>query len=249
MPHAVGIFGLAASGSSRIDIRSLIVVMERQSTDEPKKRGHYDRFYADGGWEYSLREERRKLKKWVVRTAGWKRRHHVLEIGCGMGLQARILSDLGLTVTAVDASAVGIEQAIARHGGKKGLEYVCADLANWAPEGPLDGVYCRGMSWFHYELLGVNKKRIDVPAQLDRMFGWLKPGGVFVLEITTDFSGRKGGPGRVVHDNRLEDYLRLFEPRGEIVSVRDWAWRDLNRGIAPGAHGIFLHCRKAAGRP
>src|SRR5690554_286612 len=113
MSHAVGIFGLAAFGSSRIDIRSMNVVMDRQSTDEPKKRGHYDRFYADGGWEYSLREERRKLKKWVVPTAGWKRGHHVLEIGCGMGLQARLLSDLGLTVTAVDASAIGIERATA----------------------------------------------------------------------------------------------------------------------------------------
>nr|MBO2514266.1 hypothetical protein [Gammaproteobacteria bacterium] len=219
-------------------------VDQQQAPSGSKKLGHYDKFYAQGGWAYSVREERRKLKKWVVPTAGWKRGQHVLEIGCGMGLQASILRDLGLTVTAVDASAVGIEQAIARYGGKKGLEYVCADLAEWAPAGSVDGIYCRGMSWFHYELLGVNKKGVDVPAQLDRMFGWLGTGGVFVLEITTDFSGRKGGPGRVVHDNRLEDYLRLFEPLGEIISVRDWAWRDLTRGIPPGAHGIFLHCRK-----
>lgn len=218
-----------------------------QSIQRPPRRRHYDRFYDAGGWEYSLRTERRKLKRWVVPMAGWKRGQHVLEIGCGMGLQAAILSDLGLNVTAVDASAVGIEKAIERHGGKRGLEYVCADLAKWEPDTVLDGIYCRGMSWFHYELLGVNKKGVDVPAELDRMFSWLKAGGVFVLEITTDFSGRKGAEGRVVHDNALESYLQLFEPRGEILSVRDWAWRDLTRGIAPGAHGIFLHCRKPGG--
>ena len=218
-----------------------------QSTAKPTRRGHYDRFYDEGGWQYSVSVERRKLKRWIIPTAGWKRADHILEIGCGTGLQARILRDCGLRVTAVDASAVAIEKAIAQHGGKKGLEYLCADLANWEPATrPLDGIYCRGMSWFHYELLGVNKKGIDVPVQLARLFGWLKVGGAFVLEITTDFSGRKGTVGRLVHDNTLEDYLRLFEPHGEIVSVRDWRWRDLRRGITEGSDGIFLHCRKVA---
>ena len=70
------------------------------------------------------------------------------------------------------------------------------------------------MPWFHYELGGVNHYGIDVSYEAQRLFGWLKPGGTFVLQICTDFSGTF--PKSNVLNNMLDAYLGLLAPQGEV---------------------------------
>jgi hypothetical protein len=88
-----------------------------------------------------------------------------------------------------------------------------------------DVIFIRGMSWYHYELNGINAKGVDVPASTARLFEYLKKGGLFVLQIQTDFSGRKPVDG--VHQNRLGEYTRLFDRFGDIVHISNWKGRIL----------------------
>ena len=176
----------------------------------------YNAFYGHGGWYYNL-DEQRSLLKSIAYAAGWGSKSKILEVGCGLGMQARVFSEMGIDVTAVDVSSVAIEVAQKQNGEKENLRYFACDLAEFTMAACVfDGIYARGMSYFHYELDGVNCKGIDVPAQTERLFSWLRPGGTFVLQICTDLSGER--PGERVHSNRYLDYLDLFERFGRVVS-------------------------------
>jgi cyclopropane fatty-acyl-phospholipid synthase-like methyltransferase len=203
----------------------------------------YNRFYRGGGWRYRKANEREALRRLVAEPAGWAAKAEVLEIGCGMGVHAKILQEMGYQVTAMDASAAGIAQAKRAFGDTSNPRYVAADLGAWDPKAPFDGIYSRGMSYFHYELDGINCKGIDVPAQTERLFGWLRDGGTFVLQISTDLSGRR--PKDRVHNNRHDDYVGLFRRFGEIVSVTDLKGRPVTQASSPPRRGIIVVTRKA----
>jgi SAM-dependent methyltransferase len=146
-------------------------------------------------------------------------------------------------VTGVDVSETGIASARRRYRGPR---YLCRDAA--ALDGVLepasfDAVFVRGMSWYHYELGGKNVHGVDVPAETERLFRFAKPGGLFVLQVCTDFSGRRD---RDVHDNRLEDYLGLFEPLGDVVHVSDWKGRAVHAETQRGNSGIIIATRRRA---
>ncbi len=179
----------------------------------------YDQFYGRGGWPYSF-EVQASLLEPIVPVAGWKEGSRILEIGCGTGMHAKILAEWGMEVWAVDISEVAIEMARKQHGESANLNYVAADVADLGKWGVLefDGIYARGMSYFHYELDGVNCKGIDVPHQTERLFSWLRPGGTFVLQICTDLSGDRSD---TVHSNTYRDYTDLFERFGRVMSCTD----------------------------
>jgi len=73
-----------------------------------------------------------------------------------------------------------------------------------------------------------------------RMFRWLKPGGTFVLQVCTDFTGTR--PTGSVHNNTVRDYLLLFEPLGTVISLTDWAGTSLKPGEA-GHKGVIVVTR------
>lgn len=176
----------------------------------------YDDLYKNGGWVYNVEERRSLIRELIVKPSNWPPGGKVLEIGCGMGLYAHLLSEMGFQVTAVDLSQEGIRQA---QNTYQGPEYIHADLTEFNPQCKFDGILSNGMSWFHYELDGVNACGVDVPRQTARLFEWLKPGGTFILKIKTDFSGTR--PVDKVHNNRFTDYVNLFEPLGTVTSVTD----------------------------
>ncbi len=113
----------------------------------------YDDFYQSGGWTYDVRTEMTKLENLIVRPAQWPRGGRILEIGCGCGVHAYCLHQLGFKVVAVDLSDEGIRIARETFAGP---EFIACDLAEYTPDGPFDGILSHGMSWFHYELDGVN---------------------------------------------------------------------------------------------
>lgn len=185
-----------------------------------KQVGHYDQWYAKGGWRYFDWRERRFLKRRIVEPLRLEPGSRLLEIGCGRGIHANALAKLGLDVTGVDISPVGIEAAAAAYTRPRFLAIDAAKLRDeFGPE-QFDVIYARGMSWYHYELTGVNEKGVDVPARTRELFELLKPGGLFVLQIITDFSGGKANSG--VHYNTLGNYIALFEPLGKIVRLTNW---------------------------
>lgn len=190
------------------------------------ERTHYNRFYANGGWSYIRDLERTWLRERVLTPLNLRPPGRVLDIGCGTGIHSALWHEAGFQVSGVDVSDVGIAAARRSHPGPT---FVSADLADYlaqVPRAHLDVVFARGMTWYHYELDGINEDGVDVPAATGRLFARLRPGGVFVLQISTDFSGSNRGQGGV-HFNRLSAYRHLFEQFGSVVLLTNWSGRAL----------------------
>lgn len=183
----------------------------------------YNDFYRQGGWRgRKVHAEQRQIENVIVRPTGWQEGDRLLELGCGNGQHANILHGLGFDVTAVDHSDVGISRAKARHPGPN---FVCSDVREFDPEEEFDGIYIRGLSFYHYELSGINKHGIDALEETRNMFDWLRTGGVFVMQISSNFSGDR--PERWIHHNKLSDYVGLFSQCGQVISTTDWNGRKL----------------------
>jgi hypothetical protein len=114
-------------------------------------------------------------------------------------------------------SAVGIENAQAKHPTIRFIHRNSIELCDLLPHNHFDMVLARGHSWYHYELTQRNSKGWNVPDNTRQMFKLVRPGGFFVLCIRTDFSGTTYKDG--VLNNTYQAYRDLFEPLGEIVFV------------------------------
>lgn len=94
----------------------------------------------------------------------------ILDAGCGIGLAAARLAALGVRVTAVDRDLAVIEQA--RYVAP-GAELIAADLLEWTPSSPFDGVLARGLlDWLH-----------PPGAAAARLAAMLKPGGRLAADM------------------------------------------------------------------
>lgn len=205
----------------------------------------YDQFYSRGGWKYDLAAERHRLQKYVVDAARWEPGESVVEVGAGMGLHAELLRRMGFSVLALEASPVAVASAKKKYPELRIVECDVSEAGVFTT----DHVLARGMSYFHYELGGVNKHGVDVPAETARMFEWIRPGGTFVLQIATDFRGgprekRPGAGEGGVYMNRIEDYEGLFSRFGTVESITDWDGRAVSNDRKP-SHGVIVVTRKA----
>lgn len=200
----------------------------------------YNPFYLRGGFKYDQPKERRFLREILIPRAGWKRGDRIVEIGAGMGHHSELLRQDGFAVTAVEYSESGAQKA---HTQYPDLEVVNASAAEWKPT-EKGHVFARGMSWYHYELNGVNSHGVDVPKETARIFdAYVAPNHSFVLQIVTDLSGNRFEPK--VHMNQASDYLDLFKPLGT-TEIYDWAGNRLNRTSWRARRGVIVVVTKEA---
>lgn len=183
-------------------------------------RHYYDSFYTSSGWEYSKAEEFNFLKQRIVEPLHLKKGLKLLDLGCGMGFHSHLFSLLGFEVTGVDLSKVGIKIAENQFSVPRFFCCNAENLSSILEYKSFDILFVRGMSWFHYELNGTNKFGVNVSNETHNLFQFLVDGGIFILQIKTDFSGSR--PHQGVHDNKLEDYFQLFRPNGEVFFISDW---------------------------
>lgn len=142
----------------------------------------------------------------------------VLDLGCGPGQYAARLAMMGFEVHALDASA----EMVARAGAHAGVTAFQARFD--ALEGPsyYDGI------WANFSLLHL--PRAELPGQLARIHGALKPGGTFHIGMKL---GEGEGPDRIgrFYAYYGEDELeRLLAAAGFMVTAR-------KRGSGPGLDG------------
>ena len=200
---------------------------------------YYDDFYSRGGWQYDRSSQKHFLVERVVEPLKLRGRLRLLDIGCGMGLHSALFAELGFAVTGIDTSAVAIKYARAHYPHVPFLNLNAANLESAFDRQNFDIIVAKGMSWYHYELGGVNKHGVDVPRQTLKLFSFLKEGGTFILAIKTDFSGRR--PKHRIHHNKLEDYAGLFGLCGTVVFMSDWKGsilRDNDDGVRSAANVI-----------
>ena len=201
-------------------------------------RPYWAKFYSAGGWGWTLGQATVELRNVVMPLANWLPGGEICDLGCGDGVHTQALCDLGFSAYGLETSPEAVAKARRQFSG---VEYYDVGAELFEPPRPLDGIYCRGMSWFHYELDGVNRYGIDVPFETRRLFGWLNSGGTFVLQICTDFRGTFSETN--VLNNTLEAYLDLFAPLGEIRGYCDWRGEPI-REDREAASGIVIGVRQ-----
>ena len=116
---------------------------------------------------------------WMIQTLGLASGNTVLDLGCGPGLYAYRLAKHGLAVTGVDISAGSIAYA-REFAAQQGLaiDYICQSYLTLTVADPFDaalliyGDYCTFKPEDRRQLL----------ANVHRA---LRPGGYFVLDVTT----------------------------------------------------------------
>lgn len=183
---------------------------------------YYNKKYANGDFSYSPAVEREWLQKNLIDRFQLNTGDKVLDLGCGKGLHAALLSEMGLKVYGIDLSIEGVKGAIERGSKAVFINDSAANLVDYFEPEQFDLIYCRGMSWFHRELHEVCEVTgVNVSEKMPELFRFIKPGGLFVLQISTDFSGST--PDNDVHNNRLSSFVDLFSPHGEIVHTSNWS--------------------------
>jgi SAM-dependent methyltransferase len=212
---------------------------------EIKNTAVYNAKYAAGDFDYDPERERAWLKTHLIDRFQLKPGALVLDLGSGKGLHAALMAGFGLRVFGVEPSPEGIRGAISRGSDAVFIQASASDLAKYFDKGYFDVIYCRGMSWFHRELDQVcHSTGVDVSQMIGPFFEFIKPGGLFVLQICTDFSGSR--PADQVHNNRRSDYRNLFSPHGEIIHLSNWAGVELidDNHAAKVKGGVVIATRK-----
>lgn len=173
----------------------------------------YDRFYAAGGWRYSRVREWWWHRRHFVRRFQLSRGMRLLEVACGMGFHTDLFCRMGFDCAGVDACETAIRLAKERFSGRA---FHLADARGVLPfdMNTFDVIVTRGCSLYHYDLSTQPPR--DMTANLLR---YVKPGGIFVLMIATDLSGRRE-PGQIWH-NQLDDYRAHFGAFDRPCTV-DW---------------------------
>ncbi len=182
-------------------LQKLIIMPLKKWMGTTRTQNGYNDFYAKGGWRYFKWLEKRILQKRIIMPLKLTKGLKLLEIGCGMGHHSNILSELGFKVVGVDTSEFGIKYAKEHYSTSKYLHMDAKDLSLEFEPGSFDIIFSNGMSWYHYELNGINQGGIDVPICTKDFFQLLKRGGIFILKILTVFLGRR--PDGVIHHNEL----------------------------------------------
>lgn len=172
---------------------------------------HYADFYRRGGWKYSFWKEYWWLRRNLVKRFKLRRGMRVLEVACGAGFQTHVLNRMGLKCVGVDVCPTAIELARQR---RPRWAYHCADAMGEMPveRGSFDCVFARGFSNYHYDLTTPESL-----ATTARMLEYVNTGGVFVMSIKTDLSGRRP-LGQIWH-NTLDAYRCHFRSFGRPWSV------------------------------
>lgn len=179
----------------------------------------------DKASHYDIEKETDSLRG-IASIAGWEPGDTVYDIGAGNGMHSGILAALGFSVVAVDIADSCIRNIEKNYPN---VQAVKADATIWRPSQKAN-LFARGMSWFNWELDGVNVSGIDVPVVTRALVRRaLCSECSFVIQAWTDLSGEYG-VGRM-HNNKLCDYRKLLEPIFEHVDIFDWSGSHIVPGM------------------
>lgn len=175
---------------------------------------------------------------WLVHALGWKEGSSVLDLGCGPGLYAARLAQHGLRVTGVDFSQHSIDYAVelARQNNLE-ITYRCEDYLDLAESSCFDAALL-----IYGDLCPLSpQQRIRLLGNVHRA---LKPGGHFVLDVSTPQLRRREGlkngwyaaqqgfwrptphlvleQGFAYEGNVFLDQFLVIEETGKITVYRNW---------------------------
>lgn len=131
-------------------------------------------FFGYKNWVY------RPFIRSVMRVAGVRPGHRILDIGCGQGYFSRLISELGANVTGVDLSPTGIEAARNSYSTDR-LNFELADFNDLTHKESYDGIVARAFSLYNTRDFPHDRSITSAILEL------VKPGGVFVFLYNTKY--------------------------------------------------------------
>ena len=179
-----------------------------------------------------------RITAWIAKAAGLRPGDSLIDLGCGPGLYAERLAQAGFQVTGVDFSQNSIDYAVAQAREKQlPIQYRCQnyleldDQARYSAALLIYGDFC--------PLSPGQRARL-----LANVRAALKPGGCFILDVTTPrlrqkhglknhwYAARQGfwkpGPHLVLEqgfaypDDLFLDQYTVIEADGKISVYRNW---------------------------
>ena len=161
----------------KVSAARLFSAIRRRLLDDPRGFGHpvpaevFDRDYAAGRWDLLFADEETPRNRTVADLiAGVAPQPAVLDIGCGSGRLAQLLTPLRpVRYVGVDLSRVALQRA--RALGLGGCEFVCSDFETWYPTERFNIVIFN-------ESIGYAR---DPAATVSRFFGCLRVPSGFVV--------------------------------------------------------------------
>lgn len=133
----------------------------------------------------------------------------VVDLGCGPGAQTRVLADAlpDALVVAVDLHPpflVQLAEALGTDCAR--VELAVGDMATWAPQEPVDLVWCEGAAYV-----------MGVPAFLERWRAQLRPGGCVAL---TEAVWLTDAPSPASLAHWASEYPQMTDVAGLLEQVR-----------------------------
>ena len=178
---------------------------------------------------------------------------HIAEVGCGTGTMTGLLSDVGFKMTGIDLSEdmLRIAEARQKQKEKNRIEYICADMRDFSLREKQDAVISVGDS-MNYLL-----SEEDLAATFISVKKCLKPGGVFIFDLKTDYFFGNVLDGHTYRDryddflciwknvynrqNRIHEYHLRFKSRDRELNE----YREVHRQRAFSADEIIRSAKKA----
>lgn len=146
----------------------------------------------------------------------------VLDLGCGPGNSARMMSEAGLQVEATDASPEMVAIAKERHGVNAQVQ----SFDELSAQNLYDGI------WANFSLL--HAPRADMPRHLAAIHRALKPGGLLHLGLKTGNSEERDEAGRFyVYYTEAELRDLLSDAGFKLNTIRHGEMPGLVRGPEP----------------
>ena len=177
--------------------------------------------------------------KWMIETLGLKTSDPILDLGCGPGLYASRFARAGLQVTGVDYSRRSLEYAT--NYARENNLYIHYRYQNYLELDDKDGYQAAFL--IYGDFCTINPERRS--RLLRNIHGALKPGGAFILDVSTRECRRKHsvrngwhamesgfckpGPHLLLEDSfdypelsiSLDQYI-VIESNGKISVYRNW---------------------------
>lgn len=163
-------------------------------------------------WDAASRNHQtiEKTVHWLVQHLHLKQGMKVLDLGCGPGLYCSQFCQYGLEVTGIDYSKRSIEYAevYARENDLK-INYLYQNYLDMDYTEEFDAIF---LIYYDFEVLAEQQGEFF----LQKIYQALKPGGYFVMDITTELM-RKGTEGtknwELVENGfwKPNPYLSLYE--------------------------------------
>ncbi len=183
---------------------------------------YFEDLYSQKTDPWNFREsdyEHQKYKRSIA-ALGSKKYDHCLELGCSIGIQTKMLSQICSTVLAVDISKAAIETAKHNCYRITNVNFETCDVVKSFPKGKYDLIICSEVGYY--------LNPTDLLSLFENIDGSVQPNGKLLMVHWTPFVPDYPLSGDEVHERfmsfvePMEKYRELVHERHDLYRLQVW---------------------------